>query len=109
MKSNESIKLNMSQILASSLKFFFLGILLLYCQSIKNKRLSLKESVDYIKPDTIVGCESWLSSDYTNSEILPCGYQTNVFRKDQDKNGGGVFISVHESLSAIEIYNNNSN
>ena len=79
------------------------------CQSIKNKRSSLKESVDYIKPDAIIGCESWLSSDYTNSEIFPCGYQTNVLRKDQNKNGGGVFISVHESLTAIEIDNNNSN
>ena len=36
------------------------------CQSIKNKRSSLKESVDYIKPDAIIGCESWLSLDYTN-------------------------------------------
>ena len=41
------------------------------CQSIKNKRSSLKESADYIKPDAIIGCESWLSSDYTNSEIFP--------------------------------------
>ena len=32
---------------------------------------SLKESVDYIKPDVIIGCESWLSSDYTNSENFP--------------------------------------
>ena len=79
------------------------------CQSIKNKRSSLKESVDYIKPDAIIGCESWLSSDYTNSEIFLCGYQTNVFRKDQNKNGGEVFTSVHESLTAIEIDNNNSN
>ena len=54
-------------------------------------------------------CESWLSADYTNSEMLTCGYQTNVFRKDKNKNGGGVFISVHESLTAIEIDNNNSN
>ena len=32
------------------------------CQSIKNKWSLLKESVDYIKPDAIIGCESWLSS-----------------------------------------------
>ena len=76
------------------------------CQSIKNKRSSLKEIVDDGKPDSIIGCESWLSSDYTNSEIFPCGYQTNVFRKDRNKNGGGVFIFVHESQTAIEIDNN---
>ena len=79
------------------------------CQSIKNKRSSLKECVNYNKPDAILGWESWLSSDYAKSEIFPCGYQTNVFRKDRKKNGGGVFISVHESLTAIEIDNNNSN
>ena len=78
-------------------------------QCIKNKRSSLKESVHYIKPDAIIGCESWLSSDYTNSEIFPCGYQTNVFRKNRNKNGVGVCISVNESLTAIEIDNNNSN
>ena len=55
------------------------------CQSIKNNRSSLKESVDYIKPDAIIGCESWPSSDHTNSQIIPCGYQTNVFRNDRKK------------------------
>ena len=79
------------------------------CQSIKNKRSSLKESVFCIKPDAMIWFESWLSSDYTNSEIFPCGYQTNVFKKDLNKNGIGVLISVHESLTAIEINNNNSN
>ena len=79
------------------------------CQSIENKRSSLKGSVDYIKPDAIIQCESSLSSDYTNSEIFSCGYKTNVFRKDQMKNGVGVFISVNECLTAIEIDNNNSN
>ena len=84
-------------------------ILLMNCQSIKNKRLSLNESVDYIKPNAIIGCESWLSSDHTNSKNFPCGYQTNVFRKNQNKNGGGVLIPVHGSLTTIEIDNNNSN
>ena len=41
--------------------------------------------------------------------MFPCGYKTNVFRKDQEKNGGGVFIYVHESLTSIEIGNHNSN
>ena len=79
------------------------------CQSIKNKRSSIQESVDYIKPDAIIGCEPWLSSDYTNLLIFPCGYQTNVFRKDQNKNGVGVLIFVHEIPTTIEIDNNNSN
>ena len=79
------------------------------CQSIKNKKSSLKESVDYIKSDAIIVCESLLSSDYANIEIFSCGYWANVFRKDQDKNECGVFISVYESLTAIEVYNHNKN
>ena len=112
-KSNESMKANEvksesnSSILIRQKQNY--RFLLMNCHSIKNKRSSFKESDDYIKPDAIIGCESWLSSDYTNSDIFHCGYQTNVFRKDQKKNGGGVFISVQESLTAIEIDNNNSN
>ena len=78
------------------------------CQSI-TKSSSLKESADYIKPDAIIGCESWLSLYYTNSEIFPCSYQTNVFRKGQDKNRGEVVISDHESLTANEIDDHDSN
>ena len=65
------------------------------CQTIKHKRSSIKESVDLIKPGAMIGFESWLSLDYANSEILPCGHQTNVFRKDRDKDECAVFISVH--------------
>ena len=66
-KSNESIKVNQAKSVSNCsilmLKCFWRGILLMNCQSIKNKRSSLKESVDYIKPDARIGCESWLSSD----------------------------------------------
>ena len=112
-KSNESIKVN--QVKSESNSSIIIRIkqdpiiLLMNCQSVKNKRSSLKESVDHIKPDAIIGRESWLSSDYTNSVIIPCGYQTNGFRKDRVKNGGGVFISVNESQTAIEIDSHNSN
>ena len=112
-KSNESIKIYQVKSVSNSIilirKNPNFRILLMNCQGIKDKRSSLKESVDYIKPDAIIGCESRKSSDYTNSEIFPCGYQTNVFGKYQNKNGGGVLISVHESLTAIEIDNNNGN
>jgi exonuclease III len=73
------------------------------CQSIRNKRSAFTSSTDYLKPDIILGCESWLSNEHSNSEIFPEGYQTNVFRRDRNRNGGGVFIAVHDSLDANEV------
>ena len=74
------------------------------CQSIRNEKSVLRECVEYIKPDIIIGCESWLSSEHKNAEIFPDGYQTNVYRKDRNKNGGGVFITIHDrfTTNAVE-------
>ena len=84
-------------------------VLLTNCQSVRNKRSALQESTDYIKPDVILGCESWLSSEHSNAEIFPDGYHTNVFRKDRNKNGGGVFIAAHDSLTISEVSNQENN
>ncbi|VDI67454.1 Hypothetical predicted protein [Mytilus galloprovincialis] len=51
-----------------------LRILMINCQSIRNKRSELNESVEYIKPDVIIGCESCLDSgtlpsDWRNANI----------------------------------------
>ena len=46
-----------------------LQILIMNCQSIKNKKPELQTIVDTAKPDIILGCESWLSPDIANSEI----------------------------------------
>ena len=55
-----------------------LRILIMNCQSIKNKKPELQTIVDTAKvkrramskPDIILGCESWLSPDIANSEIF---------------------------------------
>ena len=78
------------------------------CQSIRNKRSAISESVEYTKPDVIIGCESWLGPEHKNSEIFPEGYQSNVYRKDRNKNGGGVFISVHDNLTTSEVESSQS-
>jgi len=74
------------------------------CQSIRNKKSELRECAEYIKPDIIIECESWLSSEHKNAEIFPDGYQTNVYCKDKNKNGGGVFIIIHDrfTTNAVE-------
>ena len=83
-------------------------MLIVNCQSIRNKTAAFSESIDYIKPDVIIGCESWLAAEHKNSEIFLEGYQSNVYRKDRNKNGGGVFISIHDSLTTSEVDNSQS-
>ena len=57
-ESNESVEVNevksVSNPSISIMPKIFFYILFMNCQSIKNKRSSLKESVDYIKPDAII-------------------------------------------------------
>lgn len=54
--------------------------------------------VDSVKPDIIVGTESWLRPDIMNSEIFPSNY--TVYRRDRDTSGGGVFIAVIDEKSS---------
>jgi len=79
------------------------------CQSIKNKRCELQATTEYIKPDIIIGNESWLAPEYTNSEIFPEGFNSMVYRNDRNKNGGGVFISVRDGYTTSEINQGSSN
>ena len=74
-------------------------VLVMKCQSIRNKRSELNESIEYVKPDTLIGCESWLDSEHKNCE----GYNKNVFKKERNKNGGGVFISVHDRFNTVTV------
>ena len=77
-----------------------LRILNINCQSIQSKRAELQTALQYIQPDLVFGTESWLSSDIATSEIFPPEY--NVFRKDRNQFGGGVFILTHKSLTVEE-------
>ena len=59
--------------------------------------------MEYVKPDAIVGCESWLGVEHTDAEIFPEGYKKNVFTKDKNKNGGGVFTSVPDKFNTTSV------
>ena len=51
-----------------------------------------------MKPDIIVGTESWLHLDIKDNEIFPTNF--NVYRRDRNSTGGGVFTAVsNEFLS----------
>ncbi|KAL8559234.1 hypothetical protein ACOMHN_040358 [Nucella lapillus] len=87
-----------------------LRILTLNCQRILGKTAELAAALKYLKPDIVCGTESWLhgikpganpSPDHVkSSEVFPEEY--NVFRKDRNCLGGGIFILIHTSLTAVE-------
>ena len=58
-----------------------LRILIMNCQSIKNKKAELHTIIDSAKPDIILGNESWLTPDIKNSEIFPESF--DAVRKDR--------------------------
>ena len=60
------------------------------------KRAELASMIEQDTPDIICGCESHLKQSIPSSEIFSDSFQ--VFRKDGDRNGGGVFIAVKNDI-----------
>ena len=54
-------------------------------QSANAKRAEIPDLLHLLKPDVILGTETWLDPSMSNSEILPILY--NVYRKDRWKGG----------------------
>ena len=49
--------------------------------------------------DIIALTETWLDSWILNHELLPIGYNINIFRHDREgKRGGGVLLAIKESI-----------
>ena len=78
-----------------------LRILIMNCQSIKNKKADLHTIIDSTKPDIILGNESWLTPDIKNWEIFPESF--DAVRKDRASDAhGGVFIAYKRDLLCTE-------
>ena len=78
-----------------------LRILIMNCQSIKNKKAELHTIIDSAKPDIILGNESWLTPEIKNSEIFPDSF--DAVRKDRASDAhGGVFIAFKRDLLCTE-------
>ena len=78
-----------------------LRMLVMNCQSIKNKKAKLHTIIDSAKPDIILGNESWLTPDIKNSEIFPKSF--DAVRKDRASDAhGGVFIAFKRDLLCTE-------
>ena len=72
-------------------------------QSMVSKRAQIIEMIDRLKPDVIIGCETWLKPEIQSSELLTKQYQ--IFRRDRPgkASGGGVMIAVKTDLQCTEI------
>ena len=75
------------------------------CNSIVNKIQEFQTFLSVTDPDLVMGTESWLKPDITNSEVFPPEYA--VFRRDRKsdtkKSGGGVFILARKEYICTEI------
>ena len=75
-------------------------ILSINCNSIRSirKQGDFLSLIDAHNPTIILGCESKLSSDIATYECFPKEYE--VYRKDRNSNGGGVFIAIDKKLTS---------
>ena len=70
------------------------------CQTIVHKVQEFQCLIDREKPEVVVGTESWLCSDISDSEVFPSGYMAyRSYRKSRD---GGGFVLVRNSLIYTE-------
>lgn len=80
-----------------------LKINVLNCNSIQSveKRSRLNLLIENTNPDIFIGTESKLGPEHQTSEIFNKNYTT--FRKDREKDGGGVFIMVKSDITVTPI------
>ena len=71
-------------------------------QSMVGKRAETLELIDRLKPDILIGTETWLTSQVSDGELLTKDFQ--IFRKDRKHNHwGGVIIGVKSDLQCTVI------
>ena len=81
--------------------------LIVNCHSLNANKASLHPAVEYIKPDCIIGTESWLNPGISDSEVMPPDF--TAFRKDRSDSYGGSFIAINKSYNASLIQSEGTN
>ena len=76
-------------------------ILIMNCQSIKNKKAGLHTIIVLAKPGIILGNESWLTPNIKNSEIFLDSFDAVRKYRASDAHGG-VFIAFKRDLLCTE-------
>ncbi|KAK3090224.1 hypothetical protein FSP39_010191 [Pinctada imbricata] len=84
-----------------------LKVLNINFQSLKNKKTDLLEIIDTVKPDIILGTETWLNSSISSYDYFPPDLY-NVYRNDRvsgpkHTSHGGVLIAITKDLISSEV------
>jgi hypothetical protein len=66
-----------------------------------NKVADFQAMCDTVKPDVIIGSESFLAPEIADSEVFPSEYEP--YRADRDRNGGGAFIAISKKYVSAEV------
>ena len=90
-----------SDILDKNHRVINLNLAIANCCSITNKQVELEQFLISHQIDIFLGTESHLDSSVLNAEVFPNHY--NVYRKDRNKYGGGVFIIIRESIPSSQL------
>ena len=70
-------------------------------QSVCAKKEEFWCLIDAAKPDVIIGSETWLMPEISDSEIFPPGY--HVYRKDRAGGHGGVLLDISTNLISNKV------
>ncbi|XP_019615685.1 PREDICTED: uncharacterized protein LOC109463354, partial [Branchiostoma belcheri] len=65
------------------------------------KKADILNMIDSVRPDIIIATETWLDATVYDSEILPDTYR--AYRRDRNKNGGGVIVAVRTTLKSSDV------
>ena len=84
----------------STRRNMLLKLMILNCCSLVStaKQAEFHALVDEVNPDIICGTESHLDGSISSSEVFPNGYE--IFQKDRNQYGGGVFTAVSNKYIA---------
>ena len=71
-------------------------------QSIKNKQHLVHNILDSLKPDFVIGTETWLDPNITDAEAFFDEYK--LYRRDRKvQQGGGVLLAINKNFISDEV------
>ena len=65
-------------------------------RSARGKKPAIINMINSVQPDIIIGTESHIDADISDTEFLPSNYKTHI--KERNKYDGGVLIALREEL-----------
>jgi hypothetical protein len=78
-------------------------IMVVNCQSLRRRKDIFQTSIVQIRPDVIIGTESWLDPSIKDGDIFPEEFKGNVYRKDRKSHHhGGVFVAIKNTFDSEE-------